>query len=64
VFCPKIAVILGFTGDILIPRFVAVFCNVNIPFCNLSSESAIMTCSSVKRGVFNFVLVDKIIPFM
>ena len=61
---PKNAIISGFTGDSSIPNFFAMLHNVNTPLCKLSSESAIMTCSPVKRGAFNFVLVDKVIPFM
>ena len=47
--CPKNAIISDFTGNILIPKFCAMLCNVNIPLCKLFTESAIMTCSSLKR---------------
>jgi len=62
--CPKNAIVSDFSGDISFPIFFAMFCNVNTPLCKLSSELAIMTCSSAKRRVFIFVVVDKVIPFV
>jgi len=61
-YFPKNAIISGFTGDISIPKFFAMLCNVNIPLCKLTSES--YDWFVCKRGMFNFVLVDRVIPFM
>jgi hypothetical protein len=62
--CPKNSIVSDFSGDISIPIFFAVFYNVNTPLCKLSSELSVMTCSSAKRRVFIFVIVDKVIPFV
>jgi len=62
--CPKNAIVSVFSGDISIPMFFAMFCNVNTLICKLSSELAIMTCLSAKRRVFIFEVVDKVIPFV
>jgi len=45
--CPQSAIVSNFYGEISNPKFVAIFYNVNTPFCKLSSESAIMTWSFV-----------------
>jgi hypothetical protein len=40
---PKNAILSDFSGDVYIPKFFAMICNVNTPLCKLSSASAIMT---------------------
>jgi len=61
-YCPKNTTVSDFSGDISTPKLFAVFCNVNTPLCNLSSESAIMTWSSAKGSVFVFAHDNFVTP--
>jgi hypothetical protein len=55
--CPKNAIVSDFSGGISIPKFVAMFCNVNYPLNQLSP-----LIISKKESIF--VVVDKVIPFV
>ena len=41
--CPKNAIVSDFSGNIYIPKYFALFYNLNTPLCKLFSVSAIMT---------------------
>lgn len=57
--CPKNYIVTDISGDFSIPKYFAMFCNVNYPL-----KSAIMIWLSAKTRVFAFVAVDKVIPFV
>ena len=46
------------------PKLLAAVCKVKTPLCQLSSESAIRTRSSVKTRMYIFILFDKLMPFV